>query len=374
MVTSKGKKYFLIAGETSGDIHGAKLILAIKKIKPDSLFLGHGGDKMKNAGMELLEHTNTLSIMGFAEVIRHFPRMLKILNKTIIKIKEYEPDRIVLIDYPGFNLRLAKKISHLNIPITYFILPQTWAWGKKRIKLMKETLDQAICIFPFEKEWYLSQGMVVDFIGHPFIDAARNENNSNNLIDGQKLNEDSPSLLLLPGSRQQEVNAHWEILLETVSKLKRIIKNLVVIVTPSPGVIIPNAPHDFVIEPSIKNAIKHSTAAIVSSGTATLECAVHNLPIVVCYKVSNISWYFAKFLSDIKFVSMVNLIANKEIVKEHLQDNMNAKNLINTIKPLLNVQSKERKKMLSEFDKIKYKLGKAGVYDRAAKIVACGKQ
>mgnify|MGYP001406574314 FL=1 len=107
MVTSKGKKYFLIAGETSGDIHGAKLILAIKKIKPDSLFLGHGGDKMKNAGMELLEHTNTLSIMGFAEVIRHFPRMLKILNKTIIKIKEYEPDRIVLIDYPGFNLRLA---------------------------------------------------------------------------------------------------------------------------------------------------------------------------------------------------------------------------------------------------------------------------
>ena len=239
---------------------------------------------------------------------------------------------------------------------------------------MKETLDQAICIFPFEKEWYLSQGMVVDFIGHPFIDAARNENNSNNLIDGQKLNEDSPSLLLLPGSRQQEVNAHWEILLETVSKLKRIIKNLVVIVTPSLEVIIPNAPHDFVIEPSIKNAIQHSTAAIVSSGTATLECAVHNLPIVVCYKVSNISWYFAKFLSDIKFVSMVNLIANKEIVKEHLQDNMNAKNLINTIKPLLNVQSKERKKMLSEFDKIKYKLGKAGVYDRAAKIVACGKQ
>ena len=114
MVTSKGKKYFLIAGETSGDIHGAKLILAIKKIKPDSLFLGHGGDKMKNAGMELLEHTNTLSIMGFAEVIRHFPRMLKILNKTIIKIKEYEPDRIVLIDYPGFNLRLAKKIRHLK--------------------------------------------------------------------------------------------------------------------------------------------------------------------------------------------------------------------------------------------------------------------
>ena len=136
--------------------------------------------------------------------------------------------------------------------------------------------------------------------------------------DGQKLNEDSPSLLLLPGSRQQEVNAHWEILLETVSKLKRIIKNLVVIVTPSPGVIIPNAPHDFVIEPSIKNAIQHSTAAIVSSGTATLECAVHNLPIVVCYKVSNISWYFAKFLSDIKFVSMVNLIAKKEIVNKHL--------------------------------------------------------
>ena len=374
MATSKRKKYFLIAGETSGDIHGAKLILAIKKIKPDSLFMGHGGDKMKNAGMELLEHTDTLGIMGFAEVIKHFPRMLKILNKTIIEIKKYEPDRVILIDYPGFNLQLAKKINHLNIPITYFILPQTWAWGKKRIKLMKKTLDQAICIFPFEKEWYRSQGMFVDFIGHPFVDSITNEKNSNNLIDAQKLGKNIPALLLLPGSRQQEVNKHWEILLETVSRLKDGIKNLTVMVTPSPGINIPKTPNDFVIEPNIKKAIQHSTAAIVSSGTATLECAIQNLPIVVCYKVSNISWYFAKFLSDIKFVSMVNLIANKEIVQEHLQGNMNAKNLIRAIKPLLDIQNNERKNMLSEFIKIKHKLGKTGVYNRAAEIVVCRKE
>ena len=163
-MTKETIKYFFVAGETSGDIHGGKLISAIKRIDPNSSFMGHGGENMKNSGMQILEHTDNLGIMGFIEIIKHLPKMMQIMGKTVDTIARTKPDRIVLIDYPGFNLRLAKNTQHLNIPITYFILPQSWAWKEKRVETMKSTLDQALSIFPFEQEWYESRGLPTNYI------------------------------------------------------------------------------------------------------------------------------------------------------------------------------------------------------------------
>ena len=163
---------FIVAGEPSGDIHAAKLVSALKAISPKTKFFGNGGDKMAESGVEIIHHINDMSVMGFIEVIKHYPRLLNILKDTTSSIKKIKPDKIILVDYPGFNLRLAKKIKKLklNIPITYFILPQLWAWKESRIKIMKKTIDQSISIFPFETDWYNSKGLDTFYAGHPLIE------------------------------------------------------------------------------------------------------------------------------------------------------------------------------------------------------------
>ena len=168
-MTSKINTVFIVAGEPSGDIHAAKLVSAIKVISPKTKFFGNGGDKMSESGVEIIHHINDLSVMGFIEVIKHLPKLLNILQSTVSSIKNIKPDRIILVDYPGFNLRLAKKIKSLKIPITYFILPQLWAWKESRIKTMKNTIDQSISIFPFEAEWFNSRGLYTFYAGHRFI-------------------------------------------------------------------------------------------------------------------------------------------------------------------------------------------------------------
>ncbi len=170
MMINQNPRFFLVAGEESGDLHGSKLIDAIKKKSLSAEFIGHGGDKMKSAGMEVQEHINNLAMFGFTEVIKHLPYMNKVMSSTIKKIQEYKPHRLILIDYPGFNLRLAKKVHSLGFPITYFILPQVWAWKEKRVKTIQKCVDQALCIFPFEQEWFEQRGVNASFVGHPFTE------------------------------------------------------------------------------------------------------------------------------------------------------------------------------------------------------------
>ncbi len=201
---------FIVAGEPSGDTHAAKLVLALKTISPKTKFFGNGGDKMAESGVEIIHHINDMSVMGFIEVIKQYPKLLKILQNTISSIKMIKPDKIILVDYPGFNLRLAKKIKKLKlgIPITYFILPQLWAWKENRIKLMKKTIDQSISIFPFETDWYKAKGLDTFYAGHPFIDKEYS-NDKEKFFEKHRFKKDRPILILLPGSRQQEIDYHW---------------------------------------------------------------------------------------------------------------------------------------------------------------------
>ena len=369
LMTSNIKKIFIIAGEPSGDLHGAKLIKSLRGCEPNSSFIGHGGDAMKTAGMEIIEHVDSLSIMGFFEVLKHLPRMLKIMNNTIEAIAHLKPDRIILIDYPGFNLRLAKRIRHLKIPITYFILPQAWAWKEKRVEKIKKLIDQCISIFPFETEWFKSKGVKVSYFGHPFMDVQHVNESTKSFFGRHGLNNQHPILTLLPGSRQQEVNNHWPLFIDTVEQLKHSIPELQIVVAKSSNVVFKEIPIDYKFEEDAQKAILAGTAALVCSGTATLECAIETVPMVVCYKLNPISWKIAKLLTKIKYTAIVNLIANERVVPECIQDEMNPGNLSEQLLPLLDTTSNLRSRMISDLEGVKRELGNPGVYERAAESI-----
>lgn len=366
---SSTKKIFIIAGESSGDFHGAKLINRIKSIEPRSTFMGHGGNLMKSEGMLILEHINNLSIMGFTEVLIHLPRIRIIFKKTVQAIERSNPDRVILIDYPGFNLRIAKEIFDLGIPISYFIMPQVWAWKKKRIKLIQKYVDQPISIFQFEADWFLENKINVDFFGHPLLDQKHLNETSKSFFTRHKLTIEYPIILLLPGSRQQEINRHWPIYLSLIKILKRKNPNFQFILGKVDAVNILDIPDYVKIEKNANKAMVVASAAITASGTATLECALADLPTIVCYKMSSISWFIAKNLTSLKYSSIVNIIAKKEIFPEFLQDKMNANMILKKLEPLLTINSTERKTMIEELQQIKNSLGKPGVYDRIAKSI-----
>ena len=363
------KKYFIIAGEPSGDLHGSKLIRAIKEINPNASFMGHGGNKMEKEGLKLIEHIDRLSIMGFIEVLKHLPRFKRILKKTIDAIRKSKPNRVILIDYPGFNLRLAKKIKSLGIPITYFILPQAWAWKEGRVKDIKNLVDQPISIFPFEVEWFKSKNLDVVYAGHPFMDLEHISESTKSLFNRHSLNANEPILTLLPGSRQQEIDKHWPIFLKTVSIIKKKVEKLQVIVGKSSNITIPNCPEDFRIEKDARKAIIAGTAALASSGTTNLECVIENTPLVVCYKLNLSSWFLTKLIVQIKYSSIVNIILNKRVVNEFLQHRMKPNLLSEEIIDLLNTESKGRQKMLNEFNNIRQMLGDSGVFLRIADLI-----
>ena len=363
------KKFFIIAGEPSGDLHGSKLIRAIKEINPNASFMGHGGNKMKEEGLKLIEHVDRLSIMGFIEVLKHLPRFKKILKKTIDLIKKSKPDRIILIDYPGFNLRLAKKVRNFGIPITYFILPQAWAWKEKRVEDIKSLIDQPISIFPFEAKWFKSKNLDVVYEGHPFMDLEHFNESTKSFFSRHSLNVNEPILTLLPGSRQQEIDKHWPIFLETVTIIKKKVENLQTIVGKSSNITLPDCPEDFRIEKNARKAIIAGTAALASSGTTNLECVIENTPLVVCYKLNMPSWFLAKLFVKIKYSSIVNIILDKKVVNEFLQDKMKPNLLSENIIDLLNTESKNRQKMLDEFNSIKKMLGDSGVFLRIADLI-----
>ena len=371
-MTSKINTVFIVAGEPSGDIHAAKLVSAIKVISPKTKFFGNGGDKMSESGVEIIHHINDMSVMGFIEVIKHLPKLLNILQSTVSSIKNIKPDRIILVDYPGFNLRLAKKIKSLRIPITYFILPQLWAWKESRIKTMKNTIDQSISIFPFEAEWFNSRGLDTFYAGHPFVERNYDLDSKTNFFNKHNFKQGRPIIVLLPGSRQQEIDYHWPIFLKTVAILNKKNPNVQTIVVKYNNVTLKPIPDHIKIEVSMRSAMKYGTAAISSSGTATLECALANLPTVVCYKMSYINWILFNFFGKVKYISIVNLIANKRIIPELIQHKMSPENLTKKILPYLDITSKKRQATIKKYKKLRKNLGSPGVFDRVANIIVHG--
>ena len=368
MKKNNSLKVFIVAGEESGDLHASKLIQNIKKYNQQIEFYGHGGDKMKQEGVQIIEHINKLAIVGFFEVIKHLPYMMSVMGKTISWIKENKPARVILVDYPGFNLRLARELKKLGVPVTYFILPQVWAWKEKRVSILRHSVDQCLSIIPFEQEWFEERNVQTSFIGHPFIEL-EHPSSSLDFYRKHSLNPNDKILSIFPGSRQQEVKQHLSILISTIERIMLKIPDLKIILGKAPGVNIDNTPSYIKIESdNPRLALENGTAALVASGTATLESAVLDIPIVVFYRFSNLTWLLAKRLSNVKFACIVNLIANKMIVPEFIQNDMTVNNLSNAIIPLLNDTS-SRKNILLGYNQIRRTLGIPGVYDRGAQEI-----
>lgn len=368
-------KYYIIAGEASGDLHASKLIRAIKKLDNVASIRAWGGDLMEKEGAVVVKHYRDLAFMGFAEVVANLRTILNNMRFCKEDILSFQPDVVVFVDYPGFNIPIAQFAKKRGFKTAYYISPQVWAWKESRVKKIKQSIDRMMVILPFEKSFYQKWNFAVDYVGHPLIEAIEEfkQNLSTvHLRSELSLPDDKKIIALLPGSRKQEIKVKLPIMLEAAQNLE----NCMCIVAQAPGIedefinqIIKDSTHVKVIKGNTYGLLNVADAAMVTSGTATLETALFHVPEVVCYKGSSISYAIAKRLIRVKFISLVNLIMEKEIVKELIQHEMNAKEIRKAITPLIQDPEKiERiKSQYKELETILKQDGKAS--EKAASII-----
>jgi len=364
-------KYYIIAGEASGDLHSSNLIFNLKKFDPDAHFRGWGGELMKKEGMELVKHYRDLAFMGFTEVLLNIKTILKNIAFCKKDVLEYKPDVLILVDYPGFNLRIAEFAHEHGIKVFYYISPQVWAWKESRVKKIKKVVDQMFVILPFETEFYKKHNYKVDFVGHPLLDAIQKEKEKEtdkNFFEENNLTI-KPIIALLPGSRKQEIS----IMLPIMLSVKNEFKDYQLVIAGAPSV-----DEDFYKEVAgddIKIVfgktyalLKHSFAALVTSGTATLEAALFEVPQVVCYKGGSISYQIAKRLINVKYISLVNLIMDKTVIKELIQNDLNKENLEVELKKITK-DSRYRNELKKGYEELRIKLGGKGASEKAASLM-----
>ncbi|MBP6732410.1 MAG: lipid-A-disaccharide synthase [Chitinophagales bacterium] len=356
-------RYYIIAGEASGDLHGANLIKELKLQDPAADIRCWGGDKMQAAGGNLVKHINQLAFMGFFEVVKHLATILGNLAFCKKDILEYKPDVVILIDYPGFNFRLFSFLKQHGLKIFYYISPQLWAWKKGRVKKVKQYVDRMFVIFPFEKDFYAEHGVQVDFVGHPLLDELKGHNLQ------QAAN--SKTIALLPGSRKQEIAYLLPEYLKVVDEFKDyrfVVTGMRTIGEEFYKNSIGQKDVELVFDKTYE-VLSQSTAAIVTSGTATLETALHRVPEVICYKGSPISYYIIRALIDksIGFICIVNLICGQRVVEELIQNDVNKDRLVLELRKLLTGEG--RAKIQQGYDLLETKLGQPGASKRAAELM-----
>jgi lipid-A-disaccharide synthase len=363
-------KYYVIAGEASGDLHGANLIKGLNKLDSKGVFRCWGGEKMQEQGAEIIKHYKDLAFMGFVPVLLNIRTIFKNIAFCKNDILEFNPDVLILVDYPGFNLRIAEFASKNNIKVFYYISPTVWAWHKSRIKKIKQFVNQLFVILPFEKDFYKKHELDVDFEGHPLLDALEfrmlNKQNKEEFLLENGL-PDKPIIALLAGSRVQEVKKMLPVMLSIIDYYKDF--NFVIAGVKSLDIdlykeIIGERKLDIVFDKTYE-LLQQSEAALVTSGTATLETALLKTPQVVCYKTGALTFFIAKKLVDIKYISLVNLIMENEVVKELIQNNLNKTALKYELDKIL-FDSGTRQRIISDYNILHKKLGGAGASNRIA--------
>jgi lipid-A-disaccharide synthase len=366
-------KFYVIAGEASGDLHGSDLIREIKNLLPGSEFRAWGGELMEQEGAAIVKHYRELAFMGFTEVVMNLRTILNNIRFCKDDIRKFNPDAVILIDYPGFNLRIAEYVKSLGIPVYYYISPQVWAWKSSRVKKIKRDVDKMFVILPFEPAFYKRFDYDVQYVGHPLPDVIRKTRQSftdkNQFLAKHKLN-DKPVIAILPGSRRQEIQRMLPLMLSVKDSF------------PAYQFVIagaPSLPLDYyssftngsapVITGSTYELLNHSHAALVTSGTATLETALLNVPEVVCYKGEKISYLIARQLVKINFISLVNLIMNREVVKELIQEELNTGNIAVELGKILNHDIRDR--IFRDYNELRNILNTGGAaHETAAGIVS----
>ncbi|WP_435313790.1 lipid-A-disaccharide synthase [Cellulophaga fucicola] len=365
-------KYYIIAGEASGDLHGSNLIKAIKATDTKANIRCWGGDLMQQAGAELVKHYKSMAFMGFIEVLSNITTISKNLKFCKSDIDAFKPDAIIFIDYSGFNLRIAKWAKENNYRTNYYISPQIWASREGRISKIKRDIDAMHVILPFEKDFYEKKhNYPVHFVGHPLLDAISQQKlpNETDFRATNNLDPNKPIIALLPGSRKQEVQKMLDVMLSVTPSFPEY--QFVIAGAPSLDLdfyapFLKNPQVNFVANQTY-NLLALSTAALVTSGTATLETALFKVPQVVCYKAHWLSYYIAKKIITLKYISLVNLIMDKEVIKELIQDDLTTKNLSSELHKILSKDT--RKKLFEEYYALEKKLGGTGASKKAAELI-----
>ena len=365
-------KYYIIAGEASGDLHASNLVAEIKKKDKRAEFRGCGGDLMKAQGVELLKHYRTMAYMGFVEVAVNLSKVLGNIAQCKKDIIDYQPDVVILVDYPGFNFRIADFVHRQGFKVIYYISPQVWAWKRRRVRKIQMSVDKMLVILPFEEEFYRRYGVDVTYVGNPLLDELSKFGTTNRSIFLRRnsLGEKREIIALLPGSRKQEIKRvlpvmpkvvpHFPDYQFVVAGVSSIDKDLYKRVIGNADV--------FLVENQTYELLQNSSAALVTSGTATLETALFSVPEVVCYKATNFSYRLAKWMIKVKFISLVNLVMGKEVVKELIQGDLNEDNVVKELEALLH-NGKRQRQLLEDYDELRDRLGDVGASEKAAAAI-----
>lgn len=371
-------KYFLVAGEASGDLHASNLMAALKVTDSEAEFCFLGGDLMQAQGGKLIKHYREMAFMGFIPVLLNLRTILRNMKMCQQAIVDYQPDVVILIDYPGFNLKIAKFVkTKTNIPVYYYISPKVWAWKEYRVKSFKKYVDEMLCILPFEVDFFKKHNYKVDYVGNPTVDAIadfkeRNKDDSREKFIQENNLAEKPFIALLAGSRKQEIKDNLPTMLEVVKKFP----DYQAVIAGAPGMD-PDYYNTYIAGSNCKiifdqtyRLLSYSDAALVTSGTATLETSLFRVPQVVCYRmpVPHLAHWAFKNILHTPYISLVNLIANKEVVKELFAKYFSKENIEEEVDRLLNDKA-YRNNMLEGYDSIINILGEAGASKKAANII-----
>ncbi len=363
----------VVAGEVSGDFHGAKLVDAMRKRSESLFFCGIGGKALKQAGVRILIDASELSVVGITEVFSKASRILKAIGLIKRLLKSLKPDLLILIDFPGFNLHVAATAKKLGVPVLYYISPQIWAWRPGRVKKIGKRVDHLAVILPFEEEFYRKHMIPVSFVGHPLLD---NKSESKELPDQPTSNSD-PVIGLLPGSRDREVSGLLPVMLAAATQLQNHYQNIKFIISVAPSVdteyigamVQQHGPllNYELVSDRVERVFERCHLAVVASGTVTLEAAICGTPIIIVYKVSPVSYWMAKVLVQVKKIGLVNLISGKEIAPELVQDKASAENITHSVLQLIDNPSRLEEQRC-EMLRVKDALGGPGASARVAEI------
>ena len=372
---TSNNKLMLITGEVSGDLIGASLIKELKSLNPDLKVTGIGGDRMKSAGMDLVYHTDQMAFLGFVEVVKHLPFIHQVQKKLIEVIKREKINCVVLIDYPGFNLSIAKKLKPLGVKIIYYVSPQIWAWAKGRVKKVKKLVDKMLVVFPFEIEFYKKENVNVEYVGHPLVERINQYNflSKDEFFSKFNLHNEKEILLIMPGSRKQEVKEIFPEVIKAANILADKFK-LQVVVARSKNIeekyfhqsnelekIVTIEDHNYEL-------MKYSQFGIIKSGTSTLEAGYFALPMIVVYKTSPLTYLIGKQLVKLDRIGMVNILLDEMVVPELIQNDANSEKIFNAASKVLS-DNQAYKKMTLKLGEVKEKLGEDGASKKAASSI-----
>jgi len=369
------KHVLIVAGEASGDLHGANLVKAMKRLDPGVTIQGIGGKKMEEAGVDILIPSSEMAVVGLVEVFTRLNSIIRANLKLKSLLKNSRPDLLILIDYPEFNINLARTAKRYEIPVLYYISPQVWAWRRGRIKKIARRVDRMAVILPFEKELYLKTGMEVEYVGHPILDSIPQNQDKDEVIRDMGLKDGHPVVGLLPGSRNEEIKNLLPLMIKSVEIMSSRCDNLRCVLpmasTVSPDLVqavINQSTVEIQVSPKdVYRTLSVCDLALVASGTATLETAIMGVPMVIVYKVSPITFWIGKMVIKVPYVGLVNLVAGEEIVPELIQDEITPHSFADAALAIL--ESEQRKgEMIEKLRKVKYILGREGASERTAGI------